>query len=62
MGQRSVLWPKLPATKDSLPESSEPSLEQEDPETRIAVTHYLLLADCLLSDAKSLSAELDEVA
>jgi len=62
MGQRSVLWPRLPATKDSLAESPEPSLEQEDPETRIAVTHYLLLADSLLSREKSESEEFDEVA
>lgn len=62
MGQRPVLWPKLPASKASLPESPEPLLEQEDPETRIAVGHYLLLADCLLSSERSLSEELDEIA
>ena len=62
MGQRPVLWPKLPASKDSLPELPDPLLEQEDPETRIAVAHYLLLADCLLCGERSPSEELDEVA
>lgn len=62
MGQRPVLWPKLPASKASLSESSEPLLDQEDPETRIAVAHYLLLADCLLSGERSLSEKVDEVA
>lgn len=62
MGQRPILWPKLPASTDSLPELPDPLLEQEDPETRIAVAHYLLLADCLLCGERSPSEELDEVA
>lgn len=62
MWQRPVLWPKLPVSKDSLPELPEPLLEQEDPETRIAVAHYLLLADCLLSDERFPSEELNEIA
>ena len=49
MGQRPVLWPKLPGSQAPLPESPDPALAQEDPETRIAVTHYLFLADSFLS-------------
>jgi hypothetical protein len=62
MGQRPVLWPKLPATKAPPPESPDPSFAQEDPETRIAIAHYLLLADRFLSSDEPSQQELDEVA
>lgn len=48
MGQRPVLWPKLPGLQ-APPISPDPALAQEDPETRIAVAHYLVLADFFLS-------------
>lgn len=63
MGQRAVLWPKLPGSQAPRPESPDPALAQEDPETRIAVTHYLVLADSLLStNVPAGNQEQDEVA
>jgi hypothetical protein len=62
MVQRSVLWPKLPGSQ-APPRSPDPSLAQEDPETRIAVAHYLVLADFLLStNEPTRNEESDEAA
>jgi hypothetical protein len=62
MGQRPVLWPKLPGSQAPQPASPDPALAQEDPETRIAITHYLVLADRLLSSSQPANEDLDEVA
>lgn len=45
------MWPKLPGSQ-APPQSPDPALAQEDPETRIAVAHYLVLADSLLSTSE----------
>lgn len=62
MGQRPVLWPKLPGSQAPQPASPDPALAQEDPETRIAVAHYLILADSLLAASEPAKEDLDEAA
>lgn len=45
MRLRSFSWSKLVSPKQRDPQPPDPSLVQEDPETRTSITRYLRLAD-----------------
>lgn len=49
MRLRSSLWFTLRSAQERDQQSSDPSLAQEDEETRVCVNHYLRLADLALS-------------
>ncbi|HEY6248708.1 MAG TPA: hypothetical protein VI685_02040 [Candidatus Angelobacter sp.] len=49
MPLRSFLWSKFRFGKERAPRPSDPSLTQEDEETRATINHYLRLADRVLS-------------
>jgi len=49
MRLRSFLWSKLVPAKERDPQPPEPSVAQEDPETRASIARYLRLADQAIS-------------
>jgi len=61
MRLRSFPWSKFLRTQENGPRSPEPSLIQEDEETRVSIHHYLRLADQALStDAEQESGRDDD--
>lgn len=49
MRLRSSLWFTLRSVQERDQQSPDPSLAQEDEETRVCINHYLRLADLALS-------------
>jgi hypothetical protein len=57
MSDQPALWLKILTTKTPTPQSPDPLLAAEDPESRAAIEHYLHLADRVLNAAAPVNEE-----